>query len=111
MLWIARRVATLAAGADRLPVAHRELGELTARAHRDGARVLLRSRYPVWKTIVDGKMINLRGRLVHPGAPGDVARIVGARIVRDDSTLITGDDHRIGVVRRNPRLMVVVAAR
>ena len=108
---VARRVAALSAGADRLPVAHRDLGELAARAHGDGARVLLCAGHPVRQPIVDRAVVDLRRRLVEPRAPRDVARIVGHRVARDDRALVARDDHRVRVVGRDPRLMVVVAAR
>src|SRR6185437_4223316 len=72
---IARRVAALAAGADRLPVAHRDLAELAARADGDGARILLRAGHPVREAIVDRDVVELRRRLIEPRAPGDLTRI------------------------------------
>ena len=66
MEWIAGRIAALAGGADRLPVALRDLRELAARTHRHRARILLRADDPVRKAIIDGSVVDLGGGLIEP---------------------------------------------
>src|SRR5207247_6869141 len=97
---VAHRVAALPGGTDRLPVAFRDLRELAARAHRHRARVLLRADDPVREAIVDRCVINLRGGLIEPGAPGHVARIGGARVAGDARALVAGDDQAVRIVGR-----------
>src|SRR6267143_1337710 len=110
MQGIAGRVSALAGGADRLPVALRDLRELAARAHRHRTRVLLRADDPVGKAIVDRRVVDLRCGLIEPRAPGHIARIGGARVAGDDRALVARDDQNLGLVWRNPHLVVIVAA-
>src|SRR5439155_15841815 len=105
---IGRGVAALAAGAERLPVAHRDAREASARADADGAAVLLRARHPVGKRTVGRDPVDLRRRLVQPRAP---RRMIREAVDADDGALIAAEDHAIPIVGRNPQLVVVVAAR
>ncbi len=95
---VAGRHPALATSFDRLPVAHGDLGELASRPDGDGAGVLLRARDPIWNAVIDRHVIDLRRWLIQPRAPGHRRRIVGARVARDDRTLVTGDDHGIWIV-------------
>ena len=101
---IGRGVAGFAAGAQRLPVAHRDPGETAARWHADRAAVLLRAGHPVRKAIVGGDVIDLRGRLVVPRAPGRGA------VHADDRALIAAENHPVRIVRIDPELVIIVAA-
>ena len=104
---IGRRVAGFTAGAERLPVAHRDAGETAARAHADGAAVLLRAGHPVRKRIVGGQTIDLCGRLIQPRAP---CRMIGVAIDADDRALIAAENHPAAIVGMDPELVIVVAA-
>ena len=75
-----------------------------AARHADGAAVLLRAGQPVGKAVVGGDVIELRGRLVVPGAPG--LRAVDGH----DRALVAGDGDARGIVGRDPHLVIVVAA-
>ena len=105
---VGRGVAALAAGADRLPVAHRDLPELAARPHGDRAAVLLRAGHPVRETVIGRHVVDLRDRLVEPRAP---FRRVGRSVQADDRALIARDDHDVRIGGVDPKLMIVVAAR
>src|SRR5258706_13337855 len=76
-----------------------------ARGRADRAAILLRAGHPVRKTIVCGDMIDLGGGLVVPGTPRN------SSIHRNDSALIAAEDHALRIVRINPELMIIVAAR
>src|ERR1700687_4053503 len=65
----------------------------------------------MWKAIIDRQVIYLRRRLVEPGAPRDIARIIRPCVPSDYGALVAGDDHRTRIVGRYPRLMVIVATR
>src|SRR5262249_9797069 len=67
---IGRDVAVLSAGRHRPPVAQGDGRKFRAGEGRDGSAVLLRSVDPVGKPLVGRDMVELRGRLVVPGAPG-----------------------------------------
>ena len=101
--------AAFAARPDRLPVALPDLRELAARSHGHGAAVLLRARDPVWESIVDRDVINLRDGLIQPRAPLHLGNVVFARVGRDDRPLIAREDDDVGVVRRHPYPLVIVA--
>ncbi len=108
---IAGRIPALAGGADRLPVALRDLRELAARAHRHRAAVLLRADHPVREAVVDRCVVDLRRGLIEPRAPGHRARIGGTRVAGDDRALVARDDQDVRVLGRDPHLVVIVAAR
>src|SRR5256885_3699924 len=104
---IAGRVAALPDGTNRLPVTLRNLRELAARAHRYRARVLLRTDHPVWKAIVDGCVIHLRRGLIEPGAPRHGTWVGRAHVAGDDRALVARDDQDVGVIGRDPHLVVI----
>jgi hypothetical protein len=76
-----------------------------AAGHARAARVLLRTVDPVGESAVGRDPVDLRGRLVVPGAPGLPA------VQRDDRTLVGAEDLATRVCRVDPQLLVVVAAR
>ena len=108
---IARGHSALAARTNGLPIAHRDGGKLAARTHGHCPAVLLRSGHPVRRAVIHREVVDLRRRLVQPRAPRHITRIVGGRIARNDRSLIARHDHRVRIVRRHPRALVVVAAR
>ena len=74
--------------AGRLPVAEREHALARPGADADAAAILLRAVEPVGEAIVGGHVINLRGRLVVPGAPGLAAIDADHRaLIAADSTM------------------------
>src|ERR1700730_13262765 len=75
-----------------------------ARRCADGATVLLRASHEVGEAVVRGHVIDLRGWLVVPGAPGR------GSIHAYNSPLIAGDDHSLWIVGIDPELVIVVAA-
>src|SRR5436309_12310102 len=102
-----RGVARFAARAHRLPVAHRDRGEAAARSDADGAAVLLRARNPVRQRVVWRDVVDLRRRLIQPRAPRWMVR---EAVDADHGALIAAENHAVRIVRRNPELMVIVAA-
>ncbi len=68
--------------AHRMPVAKRDLAIVAAAGNARGAALLLPAVDPIRKAIVGDHVIELRGRLVVPGAPGCAA------IDRDGGALI-----------------------
>src|SRR5262249_12545617 len=101
-------IAGFAAGAQRLPVAHGDAGEPPARADAHGAAVLLRAGHPVGKRAVGRETIDLRRRLIQPRRPG---RMFGQAVDADYRALVAAENHPITVVRVDPELVIVVAAR
>ena len=75
------------------------------RGSRRGAAVLLRAVDPVREPVVGGDVVELRGRLVVPGAPGLPA------VHADDGALVGAEDHAARIGRIDPQLVVIVAAR
>src|SRR5712692_315343 len=65
--------------------------------------VLLRSVYPVGKLVIRHHVIELRRRLVEPGAPSVAA------VARYNRCLIAAENHPPRLVGINPQLVVVVA--
>ena len=104
---IRRGVAALAAGAQRLPVAHRDGGEPAAAADADGSAVLLRARYPVRKRVIHRKSVDLCGWLVDPRAP---RRMLVQSVNANHGALIASENHPAPVVRVDPELVIIVAA-
>src|SRR5260370_38157609 len=81
-----------------------DCGVIGSAGKHEGFAVLLRCVGVVGDLIVDGDVIELRGRLVVPGGPG------GSTIDADADALIGGLDHARGVFRIDPQRMIVVAA-
>ena len=83
----------------------RDGAQVAAAAGRDRAGVLLRRVHPVRIRVVDGDVIDLRGRLVVPGAP----RV--AAVERNGRPLIDAEEHPLAVGRIDPHHLRIVAAR
>ena len=77
---------------------------LPAAGNADRAALLLPAVDPVGELIVGRDVVQLRGRLVVPGAPGPAA------VDRDDGPLVRGEEHDVGLQRVDPDPLVVVAA-
>src|SRR4030095_3534131 len=71
------------------------------------ATVLLRAGNPVGHPRIRRQVIDLRGGLVEPRAPG---WLLEPRVLRDDRALIAGRNHAIRVVWCVPSRMVVAPA-
>ena len=88
-----------------LPVAEREHALARPRADTHAAAVLLRAVEPVGEAVVRGHVIDLRGRLVVPGAPRLPA------VHAHDRALVAAEHHAVAVLRIDPQLVIVVSAR
>src|SRR6185312_6827074 len=99
------RGATVFLDADRMPIVRGQLAIVTARRHARGTAVLLAAANPVRPGVVDADLVHRGGRLVVPGAPGL------ATVHRDDRALVAVDRDDVGIVRIDPGLLVIVAAR
>ena len=88
-----------------MPVAKSDLPIAPAAGHTRGAALLLASIDPIRKLIVGDYVIELRGRLVIPGA------ICPSSIDCDDGALIAREKNNVRVVRVDPYRVIVVAAR
>src|SRR5207302_10512469 len=91
--------------ADGMPLANGDLAVVTAARHARRSAFLLAAAYAIWKIIVGVDVIELRARLVVPGAPALAA------VDSDDRSLIRSDENCLRVVGIDPHAMVVVAAR
>ena len=81
-----RRDVAVLLGAHRVPFADGDLPVVAAARHAGGARLLLPAVHPVGEAVVRRDVIELRGRLVVPGAP------LRAAVDGDDRALIAGDE-------------------
>ncbi len=101
---IGRDHVALAARGDLAEFAHRDAVEIAGAARqRRGARILLRAVDAVRKTVVRADVVDLRGRLVVPRAPGLAA------VQRDDRALVDAEDLPVRVVRIDPELVEIIA--
>src|SRR6185437_6154790 len=99
------RGAAVFLDADRMPVVRGQLTIVAARRHARRTRVLLPAANPIRPGVVDADLVHRGGRLVVPTAPR-LAAVDG-----DDRTLVAVDRQDLGVVRIDPGLLVIVAAR
>ena len=90
--------------ADRMPVAKSDFATVAAAGGAGRAAFLLAAVDPVGKLVVGDDVIELRGRLVVPGAPGFAA------VDGDGRALIGGEDNDFGILGIDPDGVVVVAA-
>ena len=90
------RNITVFLGADRMPVAEGDLAVVAAAGDAGRAALLLAAVNPVGKLVVGADVIELRGRLVVPGAPGLAA------VHADGGALIDRESNDVGVVRVDP---------
>src|SRR5271157_610248 len=91
-------------GAHRMPLAKRDLAVVAAARDAHRPALLLAAVDPVWKLVVGDDVVELRGRLVVPGAPGL------AVIHADGGALVDGQEDDIGVVGIDPDGVIVVTA-
>src|SRR5882724_2802530 len=96
---------TVLLGGNGFPVAERDLAFIAAAFDSDRTAFLLSAVKPVRKSVVGANMIQLRGRLVIPRAPTLTA------VHSDDRTLIRTKQNDVGVVRIDPNVLIIVAAR
>ena len=92
-------------GAHRVPVAEGDRAVVAAAGDAHRAALLLAAADLVGELVARLDVVELRGRLVVPGAPGAAA--VGA----DHRALVGGEQDDVRVVRVDPDVLVVVAAR
>ena len=97
-------VVGLAAGGDLLELLHGDaVAGGGAAGQGDRARVLLRPVDPVGEAVVGRHVVELRRRLVVPGAPARPA------VDADDRPLVDAEDAALGVLGVDPQLVEVVA--
>ena len=101
---IGRDVAILF-NTDSTPVAESDRAVIAATLHARRAALLLPAVNPVRKLIVSDDVIELRRRLVVPGAP----RL--ATIHADDCALVRRKQHDLRILGIDPKRVVIVAAR
>src|ERR1039457_6764465 len=89
----ARRNVVVFLGADGMPLAERDLAIVTAAGHGGGSALLLSAVDPVGRLVVGDDVIELRGGLVVPTAPG------GAVVDGNGGALIGGQEDDVGVQR------------
>src|SRR4051794_27010953 len=99
-----RRDITVFLHAHRIPVTKSDLAEIAAAGRAHTAALLLSAINPVWKLAVGDHVMELRGWLVVPRAPGLAAVHADGRALIDSQ----GDDLRI--FRVDPDGMVIVPA-
>ena len=88
-----------------MPFAETDLAVVAAAHRAGGAALLLRAVNPIRKAVVGRDVINLRGRLVVPGAPGCAA------VHADYRALITRQRDDLRIFRADPDALVIIAAR
>ena len=90
---------------DRVPVMERDLAVHRPAVDAGRPGVLLPAADPVGEIVVGGHVIHRGGRLIVPIAPGN------APVGRHHPALIRDGQHDTGMVRIDPNLLIVVAAR
>src|SRR5439155_24357167 len=91
--------------ADGMPIAKGDGAVIAAAGNRRGAAILLRAVNAIRKLVIYRHMIELRRRLVVPGAPS------GAAIHADGRALVAAEDHALRIFRIDPKRMVIIAPR
>src|SRR5580692_6582250 len=91
-------------GADRMPIAKSDFSPVAAAGDSGRATFLLSAVYPVGKWIVGNDVIELRGGLVVPGAPGFAAVDGGG------GALVCGEQNNSRIFGIDPDGVIVVAA-
>ena len=102
---VGRYVAIFVACRDRAPIVKSQRSIISPARRRDRAAILLRAIHPIGKPNVSAHVVHLSGWLVIPRAPGFAA------VTRDDGSLIASQNHSAGLIRVDPQLVVIVAAR
>src|SRR2546423_872196 len=88
-----------------MPLAESNLSIIAATADAGRTALLLSATDSIWKSIVRADVIKLRRWLVVPTAPG-LPTIDG-----DDCALIAAQQNDVRVVRIDPDVLIIVAAR
>src|SRR5260370_1106079 len=88
-----------------MPLAVGDGAVVAAAGNADGTALLLASTDSIRESGSDSDVINLRGGLVVPGTPG------GSAVHGHECALITDEKNDIGVIRIDPQILIVVAAR
>src|SRR6185369_16129733 len=104
MQWIGCDVTVLF-NADRSPIAKSDGAVVATALHTRRAALLLTAVNPVRKLIVSDDMVELRGWLVVPGAPGLAA------VNTDHTSLVGRQQHDLRILRIDPEGVVIVSAR
>ncbi len=91
-------------GADGVPIAEGDGAIVAAAGDGDGAALLLSAVDPIGRLVIGDDVIELRGGLVVPTAPG------AAVVDGDGGALIGGEEDDVGVQGIDPDGVVVVAA-
>src|SRR5579885_3749899 len=91
--------------ADGMPVANPNLAVFAAAGNFGASALLLAAEDPIWKPVVGDDVIELRRRLIVPGAP----RL--SVIHRERRTLVDAEQNHVAIGGADPDRMVVVAAR
>ena len=99
-----RRDVAVLFDANGMPIPKRNRTVITAAGNADRAALLLRAIHPVGELIVRGQVINLRRRLVVPGAPS-LSAVHGHH-----RPLVGGQQHDVGMIGIDPGGVIVVAA-
>src|SRR5262249_11739594 len=92
-------------GAHRVPVALGDLAVVAAARDAHRAALLLPGAHPIGEGRGDARVVELRGGLVEPRAPGLAA------VERDQGTLDAHERDDRGIVRIDPQVLVVIASR
>src|SRR5438132_10197930 len=91
-------------GADRDPISKGDLTKVTTAGDADGSAFLLPAAEAIRKCRSDADVVELRRRLVVPGAP----RL--AVVERDDRSLVAAEEDDVRVFGVDPDVLVVVAS-
>src|SRR5690242_3999785 len=91
-------------GADGMPIAEVDLAVVAAARDAGRSALLLAAIDSVREGVVGADVIELRGGLIVPRAPGLAA------VDRDHRPLIAGEENYVGIVRVDPEPVIVVAA-
>src|SRR6202167_2631842 len=90
--------------ADGMPVAEVDGAVVATTGDADRTALLLAAADAIGECRSDRDVINLRGGLVVPGAPG------GSAVDGDESALVAHEKNNVGVVGIDPEILIVVAA-
>src|ERR1041384_6070874 len=93
--WIGSNIGVLV-GPHRMPFAKRDLAIVAAAGHARRSAFLLPSIHPIGALIIGNDVIELRGRLIVPGAPGS------ASVHRDCGALVGSEKNDFRMIGVDP---------